>query len=45
MVAQHLGHAVADAAPVVTRKHYIGRSAAKNAQAERALRVIAGGKR
>lgn len=45
MVAQHLGHAVAEAAPVVTRKHYIGRSAASDAQVERALRVIEGGRR
>ena len=45
MVAQHLGQAVPDAAPVVTREHYIGRSEASNAQAERALRVLEGGQR
>ena len=42
MVAQHLGHAVPDAAPVVTRQHHIGRSEASNAQVERAVRVLEG---
>jgi integrase len=41
MVAQHLGHAVADA-PVVTQQHYIGRSEAKDAQIDRAMRMLAG---
>jgi len=44
MVAAHLGHDVAEA-PAVTGKAYIGRDAASDAQAERAFRVIAGGRR
>jgi len=43
MVAKHLGHAVADAAPTVTRQHYIGRNEASDAQAERALRALTDG--
>ena len=43
-VARHLGHATG-AAPAVTHSAYVDRSAARNAQVERSLRVIAGGKR
>lgn len=41
MVARHLGHESA----VITHQAYIGRDAAKDAQVERSLRVINGGRR
>lgn len=42
-VARHLGHATG-AAPEVTGRSYVGRDAARDAVAVRALRVIRGGK-
>jgi predicted HD phosphohydrolase len=44
MVAQHLGHDVG-AAPAVTEQAYISRDAVKDAQVERGLRVLQGGRR
>ncbi|MEO7329781.1 MAG: tyrosine-type recombinase/integrase [Minicystis sp.] len=44
MVAAHLGHAV-PAAPAVTGRAYVGRDAARDAQIERASRVIRGNNR
>lgn len=43
-VARQLGHEVAGA-PAVTARAYVARGAGENAQVERSLRVIAGGKR
>jgi integrase len=42
-VARHLGHATG-AAPAVTERSYVGREAAADAKAERALKLIQGGK-
>ena len=42
-VARHLGHATG-AAPAVTGRAYVGRDAASDAQVERGLRVIQGGR-
>jgi integrase len=43
-VARHLGHAVPKA-PAVTHRAYVGRDSARNAQVERGMRVLQGGKR
>jgi integrase len=43
-VAQHLGHEVGKA-PAVTHRAYVGRDAARDAQVERGLRVLQGGRR
>lgn len=43
-VARHLGHAIG-AAPAVTHRSYVARDAARDAEVERGLRVLQGGRR